>query len=356
VDGALEPDEVTLRAYEPGDEHAIQAMFKETFGDRRMAEWRWRFLDHPGHPPTIRVLVAGHRPIGHSASVRFPTFFDGRRGLVGTGSDLMIVPEYRGQGHTRKFYEATLAESGWDVRLSFPADIVIDMWSGTDEVTDVVMPGRLPQWIRWHTPAAVERSRGRTFNPAFKPAVAAALGASRLAGRLQPRKPATVEEVETFGAEFDELAEASSRWAHCIRVRDAGYLGWRWRDNPSGTWRTYTARKEDGRLAGWITFGVRHDDLVGMGRITDCLIEDEATTTQLLAFAADRLAADHGTDHVAFDTVDPRPWAKRAYYRAGFLPRGKGPNITMWSFAPDAADVASRLENWYLTLSDSDLV
>jgi hypothetical protein len=355
VDGALDPDEVTLRAYEPGDEHAIQAMFNDTFGDRRMAEWMWRFLDYPMDTATIMVLAAGPTPIGHAASIRFPTFIEGQRHLVGMGADLMIVPEQRGKGHTHLFYDYLNDHADWALRVSFPADVVMDMWRGSSVETDVVMPGRLPQWIRWQTPGAVERSRGQALNPAMRPVVSAGLALADVVGRSRAGR-VTVEEVTEFGPEFDDLAEASARWAPCIRVRDAAYLGWRWRDNPGGRWHTWAARKGDGGLAGWITFGVRHDDLPGMGRITDCLVEDEATTTRLLAFAADRLATDFGTDHVAFDTIDPRPWAKRAYYRAGFLPRGLGPNITLWSFAPAAAEPASRLENWYFTLSDSDLV
>jgi hypothetical protein len=53
------------------------------------------------------------------------------------------------------------------------------------------------------------------------------------------------------------------------------------------------------------------------------------------------------------DYLDPRPWARRALLRAGFLPWGRQLNVMVRSLSGEAGPEAERLESWYLTRGDT---
>ena len=108
------------------------------------------------------------------------------------------------------------------------------------------------------------------------------------------------------------------------------------------------------RLTGWVVYGVSPFDAPGAAHIADLLAVDHGTTRALLAFAADALEST-GHDVVGFECVDPRPWSRSAWLRAGFLPRGTGPNLVFRPKTDDLIESAGRLESWYLTIGDSDL-
>ena len=96
-------------------------------------------------------------------------------------------------------------------------------------------------------------------------------------------------------------------------------------------------------------------DPSGRGRIVDILAANASATKALLSAAAERLRRDHACHVVAFDYLDPRPWARRACFAAGFLRRASviqavAAGTKRWSH-PVADDPA----NWYLTRADTDL-
>lgn len=91
---------------------------------------------------------------------------------------------------------------------------------------------------------------------------------------------------------------------------------------------------------------------VRVGRVVDLLAGDGRTMRRLLTSAVASLR-DEGADLVTFTVQDPRPWSANAIRRAGFLRRGRGPNVTSTAFTDVGRDMA--LSGWYLTLGDSDL-
>jgi hypothetical protein len=325
-DVPIEP--LRVRDYEPGDDHAIAELFRICFGrDRPVEEWRWRFVEAPAARVDLGVLCAGDRVVGHVARAGFVTFVDGRRGLCRQTGDAMVHPGYRGRDGLKR-----LTQSGshlpYDLRLHTPnaASIAVSRALGRPR-----FEASIPQWVRW------------------QPAVVRPVLALLRPRRLRP------EPIDDPGPQVDALAEASASFAPCIRVRDARYLRWRWLDQPGTDWQLRSLPDPDSGVRGLVAFGIdpRHD-LPRRGRIVDLLARDEAATVALLAAAAHELGRA-GCTHVAFDYHDPRPWSRRACYRAGFVRRGHGPVVRGAAQEEWTRPWADRFESWYLTRGDTDL-
>ncbi|MEA3077595.1 MAG: hypothetical protein QOF60_2503 [Actinomycetota bacterium] len=349
--GDLHAGGITIRQYEAGDEFAIAAALDEEFQvGRTVDDWRWRFLEEPYDRAMAAVMVADGAIVGHVASSQYPVWIDGHRRWMGQGGDLVLKKEYRHRGILELLEELrVIYRYDTDVSMSFPVDRVVEIYR--KRYPDIVT-SRLPQWVRWRSAEAVAAAAGRDVPRVVHPLADAALAAARYAAR-RPAGGRTIAVCPEAGNEFDDLAERSTRFAPCIRVRDREYVQWRWFDVPGGRW-TVAAAHEGDRLTGWVAYGVSHFDAPGRGHVADLLAGDHGTTRALLAFAADALEAD-GKVEVAFDCLDPRPWSRSAYYRAGFVPRGQGPNIMIRRTADDISHRARDLDNWYLTIGDSDL-
>jgi hypothetical protein len=319
-----------VRDYEDGDEVVLRALFADAFGtDRSVEAWHWWNFEGPGGQPFIRVLVAEGEVVGHLGNVYFSTFLgSGRLGRVSQGGDLMIRRDWRGRGlHPLLSLYGSANEPDYDVKLSFPIDKVRDRIQTRE--ADAVMPGTLPQWVRWHPVARV---------------------ASLVGGR------GSFTTVEAPGPEFDTLAASSSSFAPCLRVRDAAYVKWRWLENPNGRWTVTALRRPgDGSLLGWVVYGHHSLEPASRGRIVDLLAPDFGTARRLLLHAGAALHAG-GSSVVTMELLDPRPWMRRACLAAGYLERGIGPNIALRKIRPELRSVAADIGNWYLTMGDTDLV
>ncbi len=336
-----------LRTYEPGGEHAIRAMFETCF-EKRLSpeEWRWRFQSAPGGPALIHVLERDGRLVGHLAHIPTRVFVEGRVLDLGHGGATMVLPEARGREGMPKLVKGFLAsEHGFDLRINFPTDragVAMERLGGGRRL------GRMPHWVRWHAP-----------HPALPPPVRllVASRATRLYSLLAslPAPRLRVEPLEELGTEVDELAAASAGFAPCIRVRDAAYLRWRWLEHPRSRWTMRAARGERGELRGFVGLGSRESAISLRGYIADVLARD-AEALRALLLDATRVLVGQGCLSVVCDYLDPRPWARWALYRSGFLPYGTGVNVICGSLSDRAGPVPESLASWYLTRSDTELI
>ena len=320
---------LTVRPFEPGDEHAINDLFARTFGRKRsLEEWRWRFEEAPIARRDISVLCFDGRVVGHVGRVGYPTFVNGRRAVCRVSGDMMVDPDFRGRGGFGLLLEDG-ADQPYDVRLHSPNEVARFLWSRMALSRPSLT---MTQWVRWQPPILAPLWRFRR----------------RWARDLR------VELLTDPGEEVDEMAEASALWAPVIRVRDARYLRWRWLDQPGTDWRLLAARSADGRLRGVVAYGVDPWAEAPTGRIVDLLAGDRATTTALLAASADALARRRLT-RVAFAYEDPRPWSARACVTAGFIRRGTGPDVAGACWSDCTRPAADTPSDWYLPLGDTDL-
>jgi len=119
----VEPGEVTIRAWRPGDERAINEAFNRVFGtSRSLEEWRWKF--RPGeHPVSIMLAWRGEDLLAQYAGL--PTRFRilGEEVIAAQIVDVFSTPEARRLFGRRSVYLRT-AEKYFEVfgergRLAF---------------------------------------------------------------------------------------------------------------------------------------------------------------------------------------------------------------------------------------------
>jgi Acetyltransferase (GNAT) domain len=344
-EGTTREPTFSVRLYRPGDEHEIQRMYNAVFDrSRSLAEWRWRFLRAPDGPALIHVLESNGRLAGHLAHVPGRVRVDGAERRIGFGCDMMVAPELRSRGGMRSLVDAFLSSAhGFDVRMNFPNERAAELMQryGGGRVL-----GSIQQWTRW-------AERGTSL-PA--PARLALTGSTRLRARIATLRPPAlaVEDLREPGAEVDELARDAGAFCRCIRIRDSAYIRWRWLEHPMRSWRVRAVRTGSG-LRGYAVSGPAEEAYGRIGLVVDLLARDEAATRALLLDAFDALAAE-GCASVVCDCLDPRPWAKRAMSRAGFVPRQHGPRVLAGALSDSVGSAPEGLASWYLTLGDTDMV
>lgn len=347
-DGEAISASARVRRYQLGDEDTLVEMSRSIFPEnsRSLADWRWCFRQAPEGPADIRLLESESRVVGAITHVPVAVWIEGRRRRLAIGCDLMIQPEFRGQGRSQQLVNAFLAaEHGFDVNfgvVNAHSSHVMGRYAGT------VTMGPVESWIRFG-------SRG--VSRASPPIRSLATAAERLYGATLswPRPTVRVDDLAVPCPDVDELARESAEFAPCIRVRDSAYLRWHWLEQPGGRWRVRAAREANGRLCGFAVSGCLPHSRPGYrdGVIADLLARDAETTRALLLDAWSALARA-GCHSVSCIYRDPRPWSRRAMFRCGFRPR-LGPLVACGPLSSAAGGEIVRMESWYLTYGDTDI-
>ena len=347
VDGEAVSNMPHVRRYRLGDEDALVEMSRSMFPEhpKSIATWRWCYRQAPEGPADILVLESEDRVVGGIVHVPVAVWLEGRRRRLAIGCDLMIQPEFRGQGWSQQLVGAFVAsEHGFDINFGVvneSSSYVMGRYAGT------VTMGRVDRWVRF-------RSRGVRQASSIR---SVATGAERLHGATLswPRPSVRVEDLAIPCSDLDDLARESADFAACIRIRDSAYLRWHWLEQPGEGWRVRAVREADGGLSGFAVSGTRTQSGSGYrhGVIADLLARDAETTRALLLDSWSALVRD-GCHIVSCSYLDPRPWSRRAMFRAGFRPR-PGPLVACGSLSPAAGGEVARLESWYLTHGDTDI-
>jgi GNAT superfamily N-acetyltransferase len=90
---------MTLAPYTPGDEDAILALFKKSFGQEMSpAYWKWRFQDNPFGGECISLMWDGEVLAGHYAVSPLRMLVQGEEVAVALSMTTMTHPDYAGRG------------------------------------------------------------------------------------------------------------------------------------------------------------------------------------------------------------------------------------------------------------------
>jgi GNAT superfamily N-acetyltransferase len=90
---------MTLAPYTPGDEDAILALFKKSFGQEMSpAYWKWRFQDNPHGRECISLMWDGEVLAGHYAVSPLVMLVEGEEVLASLSMTTMTHPDYAGRG------------------------------------------------------------------------------------------------------------------------------------------------------------------------------------------------------------------------------------------------------------------
>ncbi len=331
--------ELTIRAYEPGDEHEILATFNRvfsridvTFRPRTLEAWRWRFLENPSGSRMVLALTPDGRVAGQLATIVQRVRLEGRPSCFAQGVDQMSDPELK-HGLSRSL-------------VGVLGNTIVLLHRGT-----------LPHQhsLGWGAPVPAAWRAGKSF--ARYEILRTQLKLQAEIGELRPGRAAgtEVEEAREFPAEVDELFERAAAPHRAIAVRDKPQLDWRWVRHPEKRCRIGLAARA-GELLGYAVlargdFDGRRDQAL----LCDWLVApgEDGAQAALLDWL-ERSAREEGLAELVALFPDTKPeW--RSFQEAGFRVRPSRYFLIGRQYLRGYT-VPWMRENWYYTLGDTDLV
>ncbi|MGD9405394.1 MAG: GNAT family N-acetyltransferase [Anaerolineae bacterium] len=355
------------RAYQPGDETGLMALWKAAFpdGESGRAEvdyWNWQYRDPPAGAAQFRLAVVGDQIVGQYVVIPMSMHVKGKL-IRGTLSlDTMTHPAYQRQGiftTLAKELYAELGNEGFPITYGFPNENSIGGFVGKLQWVDVCS---LPLFVKPLRADLIARRflPGRLLGTLAGPL--ARLGARIVSPACSV--PAADRQrlcwLEQFDQRADELWDAVYDPAKIALSRSAQFLNWRYPANPLREYRIL-AYEEEGRLLAYAVlrcmaqFGLRGGmvvDLVGDPDRDDALVA-------VLA-GAEAFFRQKGMDLAACLMYgDPR--ALCLLRQCGFL---KAPRRAFkeWHFGvrlnDESVDRAAVVDpdRWHVTFGDTDII
>jgi hypothetical protein len=339
-------DEIAIRSYRSGDEHALIALFDAVFG-RRMSEreWRWKLAPTSGLP-NVWLATHAERPIFQYAAMCTRFKIDERTTDVMVAVDAMTAPAFRRRGLlTNVVARAHDAwrEAGIELVLGLPNE----QWGSRTRALGWRELFPL-QWLA--RPLRAEALLARRFGlPALRRFRVLGTAWNRFANR-----DIQVTQVDRAGAEFDVIWERCRGDAAFSAVRDAARIERRILSSPTRNYQVLVARQRNAPTAS-LTYSLNR----GAGRTTAQLTEllaaegDTASREALMLELLRRLR-EHDADLVYTLAVPGTPLF--AWFRSvGFL---RGPSFGV-QVVPLATNVPlERLRDarsWRLSGADFDV-
>ncbi len=333
--------DLEIRPYRDGDEHAIlrtfNRVFREVCGDgyvdRTLEQWRWQYLANPqGHRISLAVTGDGEVAAQYAGVPLLADTPFGPQQFIHC-VDSMTHPEFR-QGLKRK---------GLFVLTCEP------FWAHSRAIGDALFYG---------FPVDAAFRIGQRYLEYREMCVIDYLIRDRALPALVAPPAIAVERVAVVPADVDALWARVRRDKHCLVRRDRSYLDWRYVQNPQHRDYELHAARRDGVLVGLLVLKPWQGLAPDAATIADWLVpEAEVAAADALLAAAVRRQHDENRSRLL--TVLPQ-WSSewrhleaRGFVRtpsATFLQRRMIHNICQPRITPEF--LAS---SWWFTLGDSDL-
>lgn len=334
-------DGITIRWYEPGDEHAIlrtfNLVFREVCGpgyvDRTLDQWRWAYLQNPaGHRISLAVAADGTVASQYAG---MPMLYDtpfGEQRFVHC-VDSMTHPEHRRGLQAKSLFVETC----------------LPFWAHGKAIGDALFYG---------FPVDAAFRIGQRYLKYEQMRVVDYLIRDAAAPPLPPPAHVAVARVEHVPGDVDALYAQSLPAGQCVLRRDQRYLHWRYVQNPQrADYELWTARR-DGGLVGLMVLKPAQGLAPDSATIADWLVPaaDVAAADALLA-AAVRRQREVGRQRLlavfAPWSAEWRLLAARGFEHvpsATWLQRRLIHNVNDPRFTPELL-----AGTWWYTLGDSDL-
>lgn len=369
---------LVIRRAQQADMPAVLAFVSRTYGAgapfKDAARHRWQFENNPFRPtdetdPTIWIALDGARVVGEIAVQDGMLWLNGAPVPAGWIVDVMVDPDYRGQGLSHRIHAAVAAERTVLVTLTMaPATRRMAERAGCltlGPTGQFILPhsisGRTVRRFLEHKAQAGSARRAallRLFNASLLgPALIA--GGLRAGARLRGRRrrrilPASdmqITEVTRFPDEMDALWVCAQQAYPAVFERSAAFLNWRFVDVPGLEYRRFLL-KRDGKLAGYLVTRLGVAEELPLGVIVDVFADpaDTQTLRALFAHACDVLCPEAEYIEAAASTPAYRAVLREMGF---FAPRTMRPTVVCSDEAL-RAHLAQHLDDWHFTKADHD--
>ncbi len=301
--------------------------------------------------PLRHVILDGDNVAGSLGYMPADFWIDGKRVPVRFTHDLLVDPDYRGQGLAK-----LVVDNARSLGDFFPGGMwmtdpcyKIHLACGFDDVaalTTYTLPLDVASFVAQ-----------KELPPAKRVIARVGLSLTRLrtlarANRVLARGGDDVKAIDRFDPALDATWARLGATYHITLARDAAWLNWRYADHPHLAYRFAIASK-DGAPAGFIVWRASS---TGERRavIADFLVAngDVATFERLLSHAI--LGASAAGCH-SLSVLTTQSWAAREIRAFGFFPRAARNTwvIAGWQNRIPKESLADH-DRWHVVLGDSD--
>jgi GNAT superfamily N-acetyltransferase len=340
-------NELTYRKFQRGDEEAILALYRDTFGHSITREyWEWKYLNNPSGKVYVYLAFDGARCVGQYAML--PNFLSVNGAPVQTlvALDNMVHPDYQRRGILKKLEQMLAAERPDDIPFytflnenSFEVYIKKFGWKWLGDLDVMMKPLSVASLARrkpilWLAQPLVKAYAA--FNSRAATAVAA-------------------EPFDTFDADVESLWQRNKSRVGVTMDRSTRLLDWRYNQSPVSYEKFKIVR--EGQVKGWVIVRVQEKFGANIAWVLDYFLDHDeplyAWRDALLA-VENRLRGRCDFLSLLLPTKQQRAAIKSAGYRRvppRFLPHRFYFCVRRNDYSN--ADVLEK-QNWYFSWSLHD--
>lgn len=333
-----------IRLYQEGDAERINALYERVFGkSRSLAEWEWKFQRFSSPAAIIIVAEQAGQIVGHAACLQINAFHQGQTLLLAERVDIMVDPDFQGQGIYKNIVSRMLEEcaaANIDILYGFPAPKAKDVFLSVAKADDL---GNVPRFLAVNKPGSMLSAKVSALSFLKKPI-------NGLFGALRRKK--TAYSLRTLGAAdlhiIDELYERHAASYPLHAKRDSDYVVRRFMEHPGKDYRIvalHTASEDRG-------YAVLHTETAANGVSFETIVDIWGPNdSEQLAAMIRAIRANSAADALNIWAVkDSERYA--ALKKAGFYHLNSPMPFIIKSFTTKVD--AAHITNWHLSQSDVD--
>jgi hypothetical protein len=344
----MEAGRFEIRRAEDDDRDALLALIGKLYRGDSAARYERLYRSNPHGLALTWLAVETATGEAVACTSLFPRRVQvaGRERSGSIGGDCYVEPRVRRQGLAVALHRASLAEmreGGIDFMYGPPAphNLAALLKAGSTLVTEY------RRWVRPIRGGGAARAASlRRRRPLAARLIGVPLRLLDLFGRRSMRG-FDIEELATFGPEFDELFERVAATHTIACVRDSTYLAWRY---AAPRRQIPLAVRRRGELTGLVVMEMNQE----RAALVDVFTATDATSTDIALRLAMHYAAARGCFSIEVHATERSPVARRLA-RLGYISRGaRGFQVAVGPLDTQV-DVLTAAGSWHLMEADKDL-
>ena len=301
--------------------------------------------------PLRHVILDGDRVAGSLGYLPADFWIKGERVAVRFTHDLLVDPDYRGQGLAKLVVDNARAQGDFFPGGMWMTDpcYKIHLACGFDDVAAITTHTLALSVSSFVAQKKLSPAKGLVALTGLSFTCARSLGRAH---RVLKRARGAIKSVDRFDAALDSTWARLGASYSITLARDAAYLNWRYADHPHLGYK-FAVASRNGHATGFVVW---RPSSVGEKRavVTDFLVEkgDVATFERLVSHVmveSCRARCD------SLSVITTQEWATRTLRSFGFFPRGARSTwvIAGWQNRIPKEWLTDH-EPWHVVLGDSD--
>jgi GNAT superfamily N-acetyltransferase len=341
-------DRFEIRRAEDDDREGLLALIAKLYHGDSVSRYEHLYRSNPHGAALTWLAIETATGQAVACTSLFPrrVHVGGRQRPGSIGGDCYVEPRVRRQGLAVALHSASLAqmrEGGVDFMYGppVPHNLAALLKAGSTLVSE---------YRRWVRPLDGGVSVLSSLAARARPLAARMIGVPmRLLDRLgrTAMRDYSVDEVGTFGVEFDRLFERVAPTHTIACVRDSTYLAWRYMPPRR---QVPLAVRRHGELVGLVVIEMDQE----RAALVDVFTSTDAESTDVAVRLAMDYAAARGCFSIEVHATERSPVARRLA-RLGYISRdARGFQVAVGPLDPQV-DVLTSADSWHLMEADKDL-